>query len=62
MNCIYTTIYNPSPVSQRTGKDTSIFHLPEVGLYPIDDPNIHTRVCEKFPTQTPTHIDLAIQR
>ena len=38
------------------------FHIPEVVLYPMDDPNIHARVCAKSPIQTPTHISLATQR
>ena len=62
--CIAPTLQSTISLTCHNGmaRINLCFHIPEVGLYPMDDPNIHTRVCEKFPTQTPTHIALAIQR
>ena len=62
--CIAPTIQSKISLTCHNGmaRINLCFHIPEVGLYPMDNTNIHSRVCAKSPTQNPTHISLATQR
>ena len=64
VTCIAPTPQSTIPLPCHNGlvRINLCIHRPEVVLYPMDDLNIHARVCEKSPTQTPTHISLATQR
>ena len=64
VTCIAPTLQPKIPLPCHKGlvRINLCFCFPEVGLYPMDDPNIHARVFAKFPTQAPTHIYLVTQR